>query len=397
VVTTADGPTSDDLLAAARSREDAFTAALAELVAIDSGTDSPDGVNRMADRFGELLGSDGWDVDRRAADPVSGRRWGDIVVARRQGSGGGRVLLLGHADTVFPDGTAAARPFGVVEGRGYGPGVCDMKGGLLVGLHAVGVLRDVAVDDFGEVVFICNPDEERGSPASRRVILEEARRSDAVLVLEAARENGNVVSSRKGVTTVRIEITGRAAHAGVEPERGRSAIVEAARKIEALHALHDGPDGTTVNVGVVHAGTRSNVVPEHAVLDIDVRASTESALSAVEAEVERIGTTNSVEGVTSTVHQVQEARPMERSPKTVGLLRAAQAVARELGITLDGASTGGASDANATSAIGVPTLDGLGPVGGDDHSEREWIDMRSVAPRTALLAGLIAAIGRGQT
>src|SRR3712207_1612549 len=141
----------------------------------------------MADRFGELLGEYGWDVHRRQTEPVSDRRWGDILVARRRGTGSGRVLLLGHLDTAFADGTAAARPFRVVDGRAYGPGVCDMKGGPLVGLHAAGVLGDVGDDGFGELVFICNPDEERGSPASRPLILEEARRADAVLVLEAAR------------------------------------------------------------------------------------------------------------------------------------------------------------------------------------------------------------------
>jgi glutamate carboxypeptidase len=397
VATNDVAPSSGELLDAARERVDAFAGTLAELVGIDSGTDSPDGVNRMANRVGELLAAEGWRVERRVTDLVSGRRWGDIVVGRHQGRGDRRLLLLGHLDTVFADGTAAARPFRIEDGRGYGPGVCDMKGGLLVGLHACGVLADLGARSVGEVVFVCNPDEERGSPASRPIILEEARRSDAVLVLEAARENGDVVSSRKGVTTVRIEILGRAAHAGVEPERGRSAIVEAGRKIEALNALDGGADGTTVNVGVVHAGTRSNVVPERAILDIDVRASTEAALVAVEAEVERIGATCSVEGVTSTVTQFREVRPMERSEGTMRLFRIARAVARDLGFTIDEAATGGASDANATSAIGIPTLDGLGPIGGDDHSEREWIDMTSVVPRTALLAGLIAAIGRGDT
>lgn len=396
MTTGTSGPASDELLDAARRREAAFTDALAELVAIDSGTDSPDGVNRMADRFGELLGAEGWQVERRPGEPARDRRWGDIVIARRGGSGTARVLLVGHLDTVFPDGTAAARPLRIEDGRGYGPGVCDMKGGLLVGLHAAGVLGDIGGNGPGEIVFIGNPDEERGSPSSRAVILEEARASDAVLVLEAARENGAVVSSRKGVTSVRIEVIGRAAHAGVEPERGRSAIVEVARKIDALHALDRGPDGTTVNVGVVRGGTRSNVVPEHAVLDVDVRASTEEALAALEAAIERIGATCSVDGVTSIVEMVREVRPMERTPGTARLFRMARAVADDLGFRIDEAATGGASDANATSAIGVPTLDGLGPIGGDDHSEREWIDMGSIVPRTALLAGLIAAIGRGE-
>jgi glutamate carboxypeptidase len=386
----------DDLLRAATAREPRFLEALAELVAIDSGTDSPDGVNRMADRFGELLGADGWDTERHATEAVKDRRWGDVLIGRRRGAGVGRVLLLGHLDTVFPDGTAIARPFRIKAGRGYGPGVTDMKAGLLAGMHALGILLDLGAEaTFGEVVLLCTPDEERGSAASRPFLLAEAEGADAVLVLEAARENGDVVSSRKGVTTVRINITGRAAHAGVEPERGRSAILEAARKIEALHALNDRGDGATVNVGVIRAGTRSNVVAEQAALDVDVRATTEAALVAVELEVERIGSISSIDGVTSTVDAFQEVRPMERTPGTAALVDAARAVAADVGFTIDEAATGGASDANTTSALGVPTLDGLGPIGGDDHSDREWVDIASITPRTALLAGLIARIGRG--
>jgi glutamate carboxypeptidase len=387
------GLTGDRLLTLAAIRATPYLEALAELVAVDSGTDSPDGVNRMADRMTELLTADGWSLTRTATRPVADRRFGDVLVARRRGAGGATILLLGHLDTVFPDGTAAQRPLRIEEGRAYGPGVSDMKAGLLTGLHAAGVLFDAGFDGFGEVVFLLNPDEERGSPASRPFVVDEVERADAVLVLEAARENGDVVTSRKGVTTARIEIEGRAAHAGVEPERGRSAVLEAARKIETLHQLNDRWPGATVNVGVVHAGTRSNVVPERAALDIDVRAATEDALVAVEAEVERIGALCEVDGVRSTATLVKEVRPMERTPGTARLFEAAQAIARELGFELGEAATGGASDANTSSALGVPTLDGLGPIGGDDHSEREWMDVASVVPRTALLAGLIAAIG----
>jgi len=387
-------PTAERLLGFASARQPAFLEALAELVAIDSGTDSPDGVNRMADRWGALLADEGWQVAREPTEAVAGRRFGDVVIARRRGSGGRRVLLLGHLDTVFPDGTAQARPLRIAEGRAYGPGVTDMKGGLLAGLHAAGILADAHAETFSELVFLCNPDEERGSAASRTFLIAEAERADAVLVLEAARENGDVVSSRKGVTTARIEITGRAAHAGVEPDRGRSAIVEAAHTIEALHALNGRWEGATVNVGVVQAGTRSNVVPEHAALDLDVRATTEAALAAVEAEVERIGSTCVLDGVTSKVDLFKEARPMERTPGTARLVEAAREVAHRLGVDLDDAATGGASDANTASALGVPTLDGLGPIGGDDHSDREWLDVASIVPRTALLAGLVARVGR---
>jgi len=388
-------PTAERLRGFASARQPAFLETLAELVAIDSGTDSPDGVNRMADQWGALLAGEGWQVTREPTEPVAGRRFGDVVIARRRGTGAATVLLLGHLDTVFPDGTAQARPMRITDGRVYGPGVTDMKGGLLAGLHAAGVLADAHAETFGELVFLCNPDEERGSAASRAFLVAEAKRADAVLVLEAARENGDVVSSRKGVTTVRIEIAGRAAHAGVEPDRGRSAIVEAAHKIEALHALNGRWEGATVNVGVVQAGTRSNVVPEHAALDLDVRATTEAALVAVETEVERIGDTCVLDEVTSRVDLFKEVRPMERTPGTARLVQAAREVAGRLGFDLDEAATGGASDANTTSALGVPTLDGLGPIGGDDHSDREWLDVASIVPRTALLAGLIARIGRG--
>jgi len=255
------------------------------------------------------------------------------------------------------------------------------------------VLQAAGFDGFGSITYVCNPDEEIGSPWSRSFILEAAGRSDVAFVLESGRENGDVVSSRKGVSDYRIEVVGRAAHAGVEPERGRSAILEASHKTIALHALNGRWPGVTVNAGVVHGGTRTNVVAERCVIEVDVRSPQEETLSAVEAEVERIANTHTVPDVSVNLTGGKWHRPMEKGEGGARLAALATRVASELGLELKDAATGGASDANTTSAAGVPTLDGLGPVGGDDHGPKEWIDLASVVPRICLLAGLISGVG----
>ncbi len=366
-----------------------FLADLGELVAIDSGTDDPAGVNAVLDVLEGWMRRDGWELERCPCGPLAGgTRLGDLLVGRLQGRGRGRVLLVGHADTVFERGTAAARPLRVEGGRVLGPGVCDMKGGLVLGLLAA----RAAVELGGPtaITFLVTPDEEIGSPASRERIRAEAREHDVALVLEAAREDGSVVSARKGVTTGRIGLRGRAAHAGVEPERGRSALLAAARLLLALQGLNDPAQGTTVNVGVLRGGSRPNVVPERAELEVDIRAVTLAAQERVEEALRELVARPWVDGVEAELHLVREHAPMERTPATERLVALARGIAAELGFHLRDASTGGCSDANTIAALGVPTLDGLGPVGGDDHSDREWIELPTVPQRVALLAGLIA-------
>jgi glutamate carboxypeptidase len=267
-----------------------------------------------------------------------------------------------------------------------------MKGGLLVGFTAVEVLQELGFDGFGSLTYVCNPDEEIGSPFSRAEILRLASDADAAFVLEGGRENGDFVSARKGVTDYRIEIVGRAAHAGVEPERGRSALLEAAHKTIALQALNGRWPGVTVNVGVARGGTRPNVVPERADLDVDVRAPTEQHLSAAEDAIRSVCSSSEVDDVRIEVHEHGWHRPMERSPASERLVRLAIESAADLGFELRDAATGGASDANTTSAAGVPTIDGLGPVGGDDHSPSEWIDLTTIVPRVALLACVLSRL-----
>lgn len=389
-------PPGGDLARIVERRYDEFVEALREMVDVDCGSFTPEGVNRIADLCEERFRRAGWEVERRAHVPAEGeRQLGDLVIGTLPGSGGPWALLIGHMDTVFDVGTARNRPFRIEDGRARGPGVSDMKAGLLAGFFAVEALQQAGFDGFGRVTFVCNPDEEIGSPFSGPVIRELAGGADAALVLEGARENGDIVSARKGVRDFLIEVRGRAAHAGVEPERGRSAILEAAIKTIALQKLNGRGPGVTVNVGVIGGGTRPNVVPEHCVLEVDVRSPHAGTFAEAVAEVERVARTVMVPGTTATVSSRGWHEPMEKTEATARLVEVARQVAREIGFDVRDTATGGASDANTTAAAGVPTLDGLGPVGGDDHGPAEWLDLGSVVPRVSLLAGLISRLGRG--
>lgn len=392
--TTTDAVPTEDIRRVVSNRYDEYVEDLSTLVNVDCGTYVPDGVNRVADVMQRRFEDRGWSVERIPHRAESGPRLGDVIVATVRGHGGGRVLLVGHMDTVFPDGTAAARPFRIEGDTAYGPGVSDMKGGLLAGFYAVSALQDLELDSWGEVTYVCNPDEEIGSPFSGPLILERARGADACFVLEGARENGDIVSARKGVADVRVTISGRAAHAGVEPERGRSAAVQAAHTTIALHELNGRWPGVTVNVGVLSGGTRPNVVMERCELEVDVRAPTAAAFEEALAAVEEAAARVVVPDVTVDVTKMAGFPPMEKTEPTARLVDVAKALASRLGFDVADAATGGASDANPVAALGIPTLDGLGPIGGADHAPGEWLDLTSVVPRVSLLAGLIAAVGQ---
>jgi glutamate carboxypeptidase len=377
----------------AAHRYDEFVEALRQMVNVDCGSYTREGVNLVADMCQARFEAHGWSVERRAHAPADGQpRLGDLVIGRLKGAGGPRVLMVGHTDTVFDPGTAGARPFAIKGDRATGPGVSDMKGGLLTGFLAVEVLQEAGFDRFGSITYVCNPDEEIGSPWSRETIRAEAAGADFAFVLEGARETGDIVSARKGVSDYTIEVVGRAAHAGVEPERGRSAILEAAHKVVALHALNGRWPGVTVNAGVVRGGTRTNVVAERCTIEVDLRSPREATLVEAEAAVEAIAAAHTVPDVDVRLSGGKWHRPMEKTEATGRLVSLATRVAGDLGFELSDASTGGASDANTTSAAGAPTLDGLGPVGGDDHGPREWIDLTTVAPRIALLAGIVSRL-----
>jgi glutamate carboxypeptidase len=377
----------------AAARVDSFVAELEQMVNVDCGSYTPAGVNTIADLCEARMLEHGWTVDRRPHGPVDGQPMlGDLVIGTLDGGGGPNVLLVGHMDTVFDEGTVAERPFRIEGAIARGPGVSDMKGGLLTGFHAVEVLLEAGFAGFGRITYVCNPDEEIGSPFSGPVIAELAPAHDAAFVLEGARENGDIVSARKGITDYTIEFLGRAAHAGVEPEKGANAVLAAAIATVAMHRLNGRWPGVTVNVGVARGGTRTNVVAERCVLQVDLRSPELATLEQAEGEIERISTEHGIEGVTARVEGNGWHRPMEKKEGGARLAGLAIEIAAEIGFDLRDAATGGASDANTTGAAGTPTIDGLGPVGGDDHAPAEWLDLTSVAPRVALLAGLISRL-----
>ena len=389
------------LRAGIEGRLPAFLADLEHLCSIDCGSYSPAGVNEVATWVAAFFAGIGAHVERRA-DPDG--RLGDTVIATLDGrpGAGPRLLLIGHMDTVFDDGTAAARPFRIVDGIARGPGVTDMKGGLLAGLYAIrevveasgGARSGVGADGFPfeRLVFVANPDEEIGSPSSTPHIRAIAAESDACLVLECARANGDFVSARKGIFDLRVRLHGRAAHAGVEPEKGRSAILAGSHLVTAIHDLNGRWPDVTANVGVFNAGSRPNVVPDLAELQVDVRGMTRASLEAALAAVREIAAAPGVPDVTTEVETMASWMPMEKLERSGRLAETVIALAARLGFATRDVATGGASDANTTSGMGVPSIDGLGPVGGLDHSPEEYLEVASIVPRTALVAALLLAI-----
>ena len=390
------GPTTEELAAlesAIRKAEPAYLADLERLVNIDCGSYTPAGVDEVGRFVAGFMRELGAEVDVK---PDPSGRLGSTIVGTVRGDlvGGPRFLLIGHMDTVFDPGTAAERPFRVEDGVATGPGVTDMKSGLLAGLYALRELLALGLRPFEQLVFVANPDEEIGSPSSTPIIREVAASSDVCLVLECARANGDIVSSRKGILDARISIRGRAAHAGVEPEKGRSAILAAADLVQRLHGLNGRWPGVTVNVGVIGGGSRPNVVPERASLEVDVRAVRREDLEAAEAEIGRLLGDLAVPDATAEIEAMARWWPMEKLERSGRLVEHATALAERLGFTVKDTATGGASDANTTAGLGMASLDGLGPIGGNDHSPAEYLDVESIVPRTTLVAGLLVAIGR---
>ncbi|MFJ9523049.1 M20 family metallopeptidase [Kitasatospora sp. NPDC101801] len=388
------GPfTATRLLPLVQGLMDQYLTDLADLVSIDSGSYSRDGVNRVADWVEGRLDGLGFEIQRVSAGAAH-PQIGDAVIARRTGRlpDGRKILLAGHMDTVFDDGTAAVRPFRTDGTLAHGPGVSDDKGGLLAGVTALEVLLRAGWEDFGEIVLLATPDEEIGSPASRPVTEAVASGMDYALALECARENGDLVVERKGVADFALTVTGRAAHAGIEPERGANAALAAAHLIVELQALNDRWEGVTVNVGVVRAGTRANIICPEAELRVEVRATTTDGLHHVAEAIRGLARQSVVPGTTTAVEQLDLCLPMEYGAAARSMYDVARAAAAELGLDLGGASTGGVGDANLIAGVGVPTLDGLGPVGGADHSPQEWLDTSTVPSRIAVLAATIATL-----
>lgn len=370
------------------SQLDDYLDDLRTLVGIDSGTRDKDGVERVNAWLEQRLGALGFAVERHPQLEI-----GDNLQATLDGRGSGHILLLGHSDTVFPKGTAAERPMTIEGDKILGPGTCDMKAGLLAGCYAVAALSELGFQDYDRITYLCVSDEEIGERRSLGLIRAAARQADTALTLEAARANGDIVIARKGVRVYAIEASGRAAHAGVEPEKGRNAILALAHHSLALDQLNGYRPNVTVNLGVIEGGSEPNVVPDYARLLVDVRAFTRDDLQAVKEAAAAVIERQVVPGVEVRMTEVGHGHePMPYTPEVAAVEALAQEAARELGFTVSGTRTGGASDASLAAAEGKPVLDGLGPIGGLDHSPDEYILLSSIVPRTALLAKLIIAI-----
>ena len=393
---TAGTTPNDRLLTIAQGYQADFLRDLETLVNIDSGTYTPAGVAMMAAELRPRFEALGFTVTLHP-----GEQFGPQLLARKSGGvGQARVALIGHMDTVFPDGEAALRrPFTLRDGRAYGPGVFDMKGGLLIGLYALRLLRAMHAqgdEPFAELTFLCNSDEEIGSPESRPLVEQVARTADVALVLEPTNDVNRVTVARKGVGLFRLSVAGVAAHAGVEPKRGRSAILELAHRVIALHALNGTIPGVTVNVGVVAGGARPNVVADAAHAEIDVRAADPAGVEAIERALQAVAdAAPTIADTTTTLTGGFRHQPFTQSDRSAQLFGLAEEAGRPLGLTLRGAPTGGASDGNTTAAHGVATLDGLGPVGGLAHNPGEYVEITSIPQRIALLAGLLRRLGDG--
>jgi glutamate carboxypeptidase len=297
------------------------------------------------------------------------------------------ALLLGHFDTVWPLGTLEKMPIREDQGRLFGPGVYDMKSSLVMVAAVVEVLGRLRRELPRPLIVLLNSDEEIGSPTSRRSIEELARQSEYVLVLEPPLPDGSLKTARKGVGRFTIEVEGKAAHAGVAPEQGRSAIVELAHQVLCATELNDARSGTTVSVGLIRGGTVVNVVPAHASAEVDVRATTLAAAAEVETALRSLAPHTPETRITIGGGFIRP--PMERTGAIATLFSRAREIAARLGIKLSEGSTGGGSDGNFTAALGVPTLDGLGVQGGGAHAENEHIVIDSLPERAALLAALL--------
>jgi glutamate carboxypeptidase len=376
------------LLAWLSEQQDAMVKLLAEVVGIDSGSYNKRGVDAVGARFARFFADHGI-----AVATIAGERSGNIIRAQIGATDAASVpiLLMGHQDTVFPDGEASRRPFRIDNGRGYGPGVADMKAGLVMHAFVLAAFRHVGASNV-PLVALFTSDEEIGSPFSRPFIEAEARKARVTLNAEPARPSGNVVTGRKGGVFMRCEVYGKAAHSGSSFADGASAISELAHKIIALDALTDLPKGITVNVGLVRGGQSINTTAPHAQGEIDLRFIDPRDRNAVMAEIEGIVGHSTIGGTRADLAIMGEFLPLVPNAASTRLLEQYQAAARDLGIAVEGEFTGACADSGFSAGVGTPTLCGMGPIGGKVHTPDEFLEIDSLVPRAQLAALTIARI-----
>jgi len=375
------------LLMAVAASETRLMTRIRELVEIESPSDAKQAVDRCVDAVVEMAAASGAQVRRHRQ-----RAFGDVLELRYGFSAKGSrkcapLMLLGHLDTVWPLGTLSVTPFRIAKGRAWGPGVLDMKAGVAMGLTAIEALRETDAVER-PVIFLLNGDEEVGSTVSRPITEKLARECAAVFVLEPAQGlAGAYKTARKGVGGYTLRVSGVAAHAGVDFERGHSAIHELAWQLEKVRGFTELDRGLTVNAGVIRGGTRTNVIAAEAEAEIDVRIARAKDAVRIDRRFRSLRVRD--RGCVLHVEGGMNRPPMERSRATAALFRRAATLGAQIGLEITEAATGGGSDGNFTAALGVPTLDGMGAVGEGAHASHESVVLKDLVPRTTLLAEMI--------
>jgi len=378
-------PLNKDLYDRATAVKPELLKLLETLVNIDSGTGSEKGLDQVGAMVAEEAQKLGMTVAFSSSAPAVGKN----LVATLKGSGKAKILLMTHMDTVFADGTAAARPFRIQGERAYGPGVIDDKGGIVAALYAIKLLRQIKFNDFAQITLLVNTNEETFSKGSFGLIETLAKQHDVSLSMESGRPADGLVVWRKGTADLLIDVKGKASHAGVAPEAGRNAAMEAAHQMLQMSKLGDSAKLTTVNFTVIKSGERPNVIPNAATVRGDMRATDASEFDRVEKDMARLAETKLIPGTEVKSSVTRGMAPMPLTARTEALAARAQAIYAELGLKLTMEGSGGAADANFASGAGAAVLDGFGIAGGAIHSEDEYAELNSIAPRLYLLTRMI--------
>lgn len=365
-------------------KEDEMLAMIEKLVNIDSGSHNKAGI----DEVGRIL-SEEYKKLNFNVEVIEEEKNGDNLLIQHNNSEETSLIAVAHMDTVFKDGTANERPFKIENGRAYGPGVIDMKSSQVSLLYALKALKENDKQSFKNIRIVLNSDEEIGSGTSRHLIEREAKGKKYALIMEPARKDGSLVSSRRGGGRYSIHVKGKAAHSGIEPENGISAIEEVAHKVLQLHALTDHKEGINVSVGLIEGGDSVNTIAPSAVAHVDVRISKIEQAEFIDEKIREICSKPDVKGTTIELTGGLNRPPMVKNEETIKFLEIIKEVGKSVGIDLTDIGTGGGSDASFTSALGIPTVDGFGPVGGNPHSVDEYLEVPTLVERTNLLAELI--------
>ncbi len=358
---------------------------LERIVNIDSGTGQVEGVNLIMELLEQWMDEIGFNVTLHPS-----HQYGNTLVARRAGKGQRRLLLVGHVDTVYGRGAVENRPFRIADKLASGPGIIDMKSGVLMGMYALRVLLEEGFEEYGELCVVFNNDEEVGSPGSTPLLQKIARQVDIGLVLEPSRSAEVITNARKGADRYVMDVTGVPAHSGAEPFKGRSAVIELAHKMIAVHNLNTLFPGVTFNVTRISSSEPMNVVPDAARCHISVRSYDEAGLNTAEEALQQIAAGCSIPGTRTQLVRSRGRVPYTATPEIMRLVEMARQEGEALGLNIMAERKGGVSDANGLVEAGVPVMDSLGPVGGGMHDlHREYLRVDSLPLRGALLAGLI--------